>query len=69
MAHTDLHASTEKKARDARANNKAPATAPAQTYPTEIAKPKTPDETQDLAENPRVNTWHCLLYTSDAADE
>ena len=58
MAHTDLHAATEKKVRDARANNKAPSAAPAKEYPSEIAKPTTPDETQELAENPRVNTWH-----------
>tara|TARA_B100001142_G_scaffold248184_1_gene248001 strand:+ start:12346 stop:13359 length:1014 start_codon:yes stop_codon:yes gene_type:complete len=30
----------------------------ASTYPKTIAKPTTPDESQDLAENPRFRTWY-----------
>lgn len=31
---------------------------PATTYPTTIAKPTTPDETQELSENPRFRVWY-----------
>ena len=31
---------------------------PANTYPTTIAKPTTPDETQELSDNPRFRTWY-----------
>ena len=31
---------------------------PASAYPTSIAKPTTPDETQELSENPRFRTWY-----------
>lgn len=31
---------------------------PASTYPTTIAKPTTPDETQELSTNPRFRTWY-----------
>lgn len=58
MAHTDLHAATEKKVRDARLENKAPTQSPAKTYPTSIAKPTTPDETQTLGEDPKFTTWY-----------
>jgi hypothetical protein len=30
----------------------------ASTYPTTIAKPTTPDESQELSENPRFRTWY-----------
>lgn len=31
---------------------------PANTYPTTIAKPTTPDESQELSDNPRFRTWY-----------
>lgn len=31
---------------------------PASTYPTTIAKPTTPDETQELSDSPRFRTWY-----------
>ena len=31
---------------------------PANTYPTSIAKPTTPDESQSLSESPRFRTWY-----------
>lgn len=31
---------------------------PASTYPSTIAKPTTPDETQELSTNPRFRTWY-----------
>ena len=31
---------------------------PSNTYPTTIAKPPTPDETQELSDNPRFRTWY-----------
>lgn len=31
---------------------------PASSYPTDIAKPTTPNETQDLAKEPRYHTWY-----------
>ena len=52
MAHTDLHAATEKRAYGQKK------TAPAKTYPTEIAKPTTPDETQETEEQPKFQTWY-----------
>lgn len=49
MAHTDLHAKTEARAYSSSAK-------PAKTYPTNVAKPTTPDETQELKGGPRFCT-------------
>ena len=52
MSHTDLHAKTEQRAYGQKK------TAPAQTYPTKIAEPTTPDETQETEEQPEFQTWY-----------
>jgi len=52
MSHTDLHEKTEQRAYGQKK------TAPAKTYPTEIAKPTTPDETQETEEQPKFQTWY-----------
>lgn len=49
MSHTDLHAKTEARAYSSSAK-------PAKTYPTNVAKPTTPDETQELKGGPRFCT-------------
>ena len=63
MAHTDLHAKTEARVAKAQAANK-------ETYDTikteGPAKPKTPNETQKLADCPKYSTIHkCTLTRSD----
>lgn len=52
MAHTDLHAETEKKAYGQKK------TAPAKTYPSKIFEKTTPDEEQALTDQPRFQTWY-----------
>ena len=53
MSHTDLHAKTEAKAYQSSSTKVA-----AKNYPTTVAEPTTPNETQDTGSGPRFNVWH-----------
>jgi len=53
MSHTDLHSRTEKAAY----NNSSTKVA-ASSYPKDVAKPTTPDETQNLEGEKRYRTWY-----------